>query len=61
MKIDLTEREIEILLILIDEATGGDFSFDGAAILTTEEEEIINKLKKAVEKSEKNKIVEKDG
>ncbi len=50
MKVELTDREIEILLILIDEATGGQFSFDGPAIVTSEEEELINKLKKAVEK-----------
>jgi len=50
MLVDLTEREIELLLILIDEATGGDFSLDGGTIITGEEEKLIEKLKKAVKK-----------
>ena len=61
MLIDLNAREIELLLILIEEATGGDFSFDGGAIVTEEEEKLIEKLKKAVEKSEKSKIGKKNG
>jgi len=60
MLIDLTEREIELILILIDEATHGDFSLDGGAIVTDEEEKLIEKLKKAVEKSEKSKGRKKD-
>ena len=47
MKIDFTKREIELLLLLIGDATKGKFSLDGDAILTNEEEKIIEKLKKA--------------
>lgn len=61
MLIELTEREVELLLILIDDATGGDFSLDGGCIVTQEEEKLIEKLKKAVEKSEKSKTGKKDG
>jgi len=49
MTVDLTKREIELLLILIDHATKGKFSLDGECILTDEEEKIINKLKSALE------------
>lgn len=49
MTVDLTNREIELLLILIEEATKGKFSLDGESILTDEEEKIIKKLEKALE------------
>ncbi|MBI5574700.1 MAG: hypothetical protein HY919_09190 [Elusimicrobia bacterium] len=49
MTLDLTNREIELLLILIEEATKGNFSLDGESILTDEEETIIKKLEKAQE------------
>ncbi|MFA5779638.1 MAG: hypothetical protein WC947_05845 [Elusimicrobiota bacterium] len=49
MTVDLTNREIELLLILIEEATKGKFSLAGESILTDEEEKIIKKLKKALE------------
>lgn len=45
MTVDLTNREIELLLILIEEATKGKFSLGGENILTDEEEIIIKKLK----------------
>ena len=48
MTVDLTNREIELLLILIKEATKGKFSLDGESILTEEEEKIIKKLKNAL-------------
>lgn len=47
MTIDLTKREIELLLMLIEDATKGKFSPDGESILTDEEEIIIKKLKGA--------------
>ena len=49
MKIDFTKREIELLLILIDDATKGHFSPDSESILTDEEQKIIEKLKTAAE------------
>lgn len=48
MNVDLTKREIELLLILIEEATKGKFSLGGGSILTSEEEKIIKKLENAL-------------
>ena len=49
MTVDLTNREMELLLILIEEATKGKFSLGGESILTSEEENIIEKLKYVME------------
>lgn len=54
MNVDLTKREIELLLILIEEATKGKYSFGGGAILTDEEQKIIEKLKAVQDRSGKN-------
>jgi hypothetical protein len=50
MKIELTRREIELLLILAEEATKGKFSFDDGTIVTEEEDALIKKLKQSLEK-----------
>ena len=47
MNVDLTKREIELLLILIEEATKGKYSFGSGSIVTGEEERIIEKLKES--------------
>jgi hypothetical protein len=49
MNVELNKREIELLLILIEEATKGNYSLDGDSILTEEEEDLIKKLKKSLE------------
>ncbi|MCB4790612.1 MAG: hypothetical protein LHV68_01875 [Elusimicrobia bacterium] len=53
MNIDLTPREIELLLILINEAAQGDFSLDGPPIYSIEELALIKKLEKALETMDK--------
>ena len=53
MKIDMTPREIELLLILINEAAQGDFTLDGPPIFSIEELSLIKKLESALETIEK--------
>lgn len=55
MKVDLTPREIEVLLILMNEAASGDFTLDGPPIYSTEELSIVKKLEAALEHGEKHR------
>ncbi|MFH1369644.1 MAG: hypothetical protein ABII64_11030 [Elusimicrobiota bacterium] len=48
MKIELTQKEIELLLLLLNDAFAGDFTPNGNPILTLEERELIEKLESAL-------------
>ena len=55
MNIQLTKRELELILVLIETATQGHFSFDSGGIMTEEEEALVSKLNTALLKYEKIK------
>lgn len=55
MDIQLTKRELELILVLIETATQGHFSFDSGGIMTEEEEALVSKLNAALLKYEKIK------
>ena len=40
MNIDLTPREVELMLLIMNDAAVGDFGLDGSPIYTTEEFEL---------------------
>ena len=53
VKLELTHREIELVLTLINDAVTGDFDIGDAPIYTTEEIEIVKKLEDALKSEEK--------
>ncbi|OGS17476.1 MAG: hypothetical protein A2219_01510 [Elusimicrobia bacterium RIFOXYA2_FULL_50_26] len=48
MKIDFTPREVELLLMLINDIADGDFTFKESAVYSIEELSIIGKLEAAL-------------
>ena len=44
MLVDLTKREIELLVSLINDAAQGDFSFGGPPVFSVEELNLVEKL-----------------
>ena len=56
MKVELTPREVELLLMIVNDAASGDFSVGDAPILSGEEGKIVKKLEAALDKwAKKNK------
>jgi hypothetical protein len=53
MKVELTHREVELILTLINDAVSGDFDIGDAPIYTTEELEIVRKLEDALKCEDK--------
>lgn len=48
MKIEMTQKEIELLLLLLNDAFAADFTADGNPMLTIEERALIEKLEAAL-------------
>ncbi len=48
MKIELSQKEIELLLLLLNDAFSGDLTPSGNPILTVEERALMEKLESAL-------------
>ncbi|HBU69971.1 MAG TPA: hypothetical protein DEE98_06250 [Elusimicrobia bacterium] len=51
MKVDLTPREIELILLILNDVAASDFEFEGSAVFSSEELSIISKLEMALKQN----------